>query len=85
MFPSKDREWQTELKKKEPTICYLHMSMDRFSSEKINKVMEVLKDIINIFMTLHPKKPPRIYSLLKCTWNILLDWDTNLTSTNLRV
>ena len=54
-------------------------SMDRSCRQKISKATEILKDtigkldLIYIFRTLHPKKPPKIYILLKCTWNILKD------------
>ena len=54
-------------------------SMDRSPRQKISKATEILKDtigkldLIYIFRTLHPKKPPKIYILLKCTWNILKD------------
>ena len=51
-------------------------SMDRSSRQKTNKATEIVKetieklDLIDIFRTLHPKKI-RLYSLLKCSWNIL--------------
>ena len=51
-------------------------STDRSSGQKINKATEILNDtieqldLIDIFRTLHPKKP-RIHILYKLTWNIL--------------
>ena len=49
-------------------------SMDRSLRQKINKPTEILNDkieqldLIDIFRTLHPKKPEYTF---KCTWNIL--------------
>ena len=54
-------------------------SMDRSSRQKISKAIEILKDtiekldLIDMFKTLHPKKKIKLYSLFKCTWNILKD------------
>ena len=50
-------------------------SMDRSSRQRISKATEILNDtieqldLVDIFRTLHPKKP-RIH-ILKCTRNIL--------------